>query len=223
MDERERSTARLDKPVLEETKTLLDTPYIRVYELCYADGLHYYDASRRKKEALSAVAHRTDLPDAVSGFVSVKKGEEEPRLLLFYEYRYPIGEYVLSIPSGLIDRKDHAEAEPIVTAMVREITEETGLHVKDTDTVEVLTPMVYNSPGMTDESTALVAVHLHVQDYHELSHDGAEGSERFADILLVTREEAAEILKRGRDAHGTPIPMVTRSALTWFVYEDRQG
>lgn len=37
---------RDETPVLKETRTLFETPYINIYDLVYEDGLHYYDASR---------------------------------------------------------------------------------------------------------------------------------------------------------------------------------
>ena len=93
---------RDETPVLKETRTLFETPYINIYDLVYEDRLHYYDASRRK-----------------------------PRFLLFREYRYPVGHYVLSIPSGLIDEKDRQDASPILSAMRRELAEETGINNKN--------------------------------------------------------------------------------------------
>ena len=209
----------MKKPVLKIINTLLDTPYIRVYDLEYENGRHYYDASRRKKEDLVVSEPENILPDAVSGFVSVHCGDNA-YLVCFPEYRYPIGNYVLSIPSGLIDEKDKDTENPIVSAMIREIEEEIGLKVKDTDDVRILAPVMYNSPGMTDECTALVAVQIQVEDLHELNHAGAEGSELFRDFTLLTKEEAREYLRRGTDTEGIPYPMVTRAALYWFVYEN---
>ena len=37
---------RDETPVLKETRTLFETPYINIYDLVYEDGLHYFDASR---------------------------------------------------------------------------------------------------------------------------------------------------------------------------------
>ena len=36
-------------------KTLLDGKFIKVYDLQYAEGKHYYDASRREAKDLAAV------------------------------------------------------------------------------------------------------------------------------------------------------------------------
>ena len=95
----------MKKPQLKKIDTLFENRYINVYDLCYEDGRHYYDASRRKKEDLVAASEKPELPDAVSAFVILRCLDGQERLLLFHEYRYPTGQYVLSIPSGLIDEK----------------------------------------------------------------------------------------------------------------------
>ncbi len=55
----------------ENVKQLFDSPFIRVADLQYAPGKHYYNASRRKIEDMVAVKSeeefRTMLPDAVRG------------------------------------------------------------------------------------------------------------------------------------------------------------
>lgn len=208
---------REETPVLKETRTLFETPYINIYDLIYEDGLHYFDASRRKPERLAAWGAEEKLPDAVSGFVILTSAGREPRFLLFREYRYPVGHYVLSIPSGLIDEKDRQDASPILSAMRRELAEETGIHVSERDRLDVVNPLAFNSPGLTDESTALVACVIDLPDDHALSQSGAEGTERFAGFDLVTVAEAKEILRRGCDEDGKPFPLVTWAGLMFFV------
>ncbi len=210
---------RDERPALKRADTLLDTPYIRVYDLVYEDGLHYYDASRRKKERLCAVSPEEVLPDAVSGFVILRYPDGTDRFLLFHEYRYPTGRYVLSIPSGLIDESDRLTEDPVKSAMVRELREETGITAGADDLIRTIDPLVFNSPGMTDESTALVACVISLRDEGVLSQKGAEGSERFAGFCPVTVSEAKQLLKRGKDEKGDPYPLVTWAGLSFFVSE----
>ena len=101
--------------------------------------------------------------------------------------------------------------------MKREIHEETGITLKDTDRIEIINPFVFNSPGMTDESTALVAVCADLRNNAELSQEGAEGTEIFDGFDLITKEEAIALLKKGTDSHGIPYPFVTWGAMMWFV------
>ena len=205
------------KPVIREIHTLNENRFIRLYDMEYEDGSHYYNASRKSKEDLCAVKEKPELPDAVSGYVALHCADGQDRLLLFYEYRYPTGQYVLSIPSGLIDPKDAETGDPAVCAVIREIREETGISLRETDKVHVLNPFVFNSPGMTDESTAIVAVEADVSHLKELSHAGAEGTEVFDGFRLATKEEALQLLRDGVDEYGIPYPFVTWGALMWFV------
>ena len=64
----------------------------------------------------------------------------------------------------------------LVTAK-RELREETGIEVLDTDELEVINPCLFSTPGMTDESNALVKIVLNRDTLTGMSQDGAEGSE----------------------------------------------
>lgn len=213
----------MDQPVIDPraTRALLETPYIRVYDLAYEDGTHYYDASRRTRDDLLALKGEREidaaLPDAVSCCLVLEVEGQEPRLVLSYEYRYPTGQFVLGIPSGLIDERDRSCAEPLLEAMSREIAEETGLVLGPGDSLAVVNPLLFNTPGMTDESTALLCAVVRRPDTVGLTQAGAEGSERFEGFELVTEAEARRILARGRDSHGHFYPMVTWAALTYFA------
>lgn len=202
-------------------KPLLETRFIRVYDLEYAPGRHYYDATRREAAELVALKDeaqaKTMLPDAVSCVVVIHAEGEEPKLLLSMEYRYPAGRFLLSVPAGLIDPADRDTDDALLTTARREIQEETGLTVGEGDTMEVINPFVYSTPGMTDESNALVGVHLHVKDLAALTQAGAEGSELFDGFVLLTRDEAREVMRSGRDANGNFYSVYTFIALCWFV------
>ena len=199
----------------------MESRFIKVYDLQYAPDRHYFDASRRSLDNL--VAHKSDedfqnmLPDAVSCFVILKVGEDAPKLLTSYEFRYPAGQFLLSPPAGLIDPEDAELKDPVLTAAVREIKEETGLDVKDTDRVFLVNPLLFSSPGMTDESNALACAIISVKDTGSLTQTGAVGSEKFDGFRLLTQEEAREILKRGRDEHGNFFSVYTWCALMYFV------
>ena len=213
---------RNDKePVLSGVDTLLDTPYVRVYDLAYEDGTHYYDASRRPLDRLLAAKDASraerELPDAISCFVVIETPDDEPRLVLFREYRYPTGRYVLSIPSGLIDAGDHTEEDPIVVAARRELVEETGIELGPDDELCVVNELLFTTPGFTDESTAIVSVVIRRPDVSFLSHAGAEGTERFGRFILASSNEARAMLARGLDDRGEPYPLIAWAAMTFFV------
>lgn len=205
----------------EDVKTVFESPYIRVADLQYAPGRHYYDATRRTTDDLTATKSdeefRTMLPDAVSCIVILDTPGEEPRLLLSYEFRYPAGQFLLSVPAGLIDKEDKEGQNPIISTALREIREETGLKTAQGDSAVIVNPLLFSSPGMTDESNALVCVVLHSADLDELSQEGAVGSELFDGFALLTKADAMDVLRKGRDARGNFYSVYTWAALAFFV------
>lgn len=198
-----------------------DKKFLRLYDCRYSEGKHYFIVSRRKKEELWALKGaeegKNTLPDAVSCFVVVLLPDGKPRLLLSREYRYPLGRFVLSVPAGLMDEKDRTEADPIRTAAVREIREETGLTVGDDDPVFAVNPCCFSTPGMTDESNALLLAVVKAEDDSFLSDANSEDTELFDGFLLADRDEAERYLSTGRDADGVFYSMYTYAALLYFV------
>ena len=79
--------------------TLYESRFLRCYDLRYAEGKHYYAASRREKADLVAgmddAGFRGMLPDAVTVAVILRLPGNETRLLMNYEYRYPVGRFLL--------------------------------------------------------------------------------------------------------------------------------
>lgn len=211
------------KPTIKEenVKPLFDSRFIKVFDLQYEEGKHYYDATRRSLNRIAAIKSdeefRTMLPDAVTCVVILDIKEDEPKLLLSKEYRYPTGQFLLSPPAGLLDPEDVDAANPILTAAKREIKEETGLTITEKDSLFVINPLLFSSPGMTDESNALACAVIHLEDKSELSQDGAVGSECFDGFELLSRKEAMEILKNGKDKDGIFYSVYTCCCLMYFV------
>ena len=205
----------------EEVVTLLDTPYIHVYDLQYAEGKHYYNASRREKSHLICLkneeAFREATPDAVTCFVIILVRGEEPKLLLNREYRYPTGQFLVSPPAGIIDPEDTAFPVPALSAARREIVEETGITLESSDTLSLVNPMVFSSPGMTDESNALACAVIRRDSKPEIFQTGAVGTELFDGYQLYSRAEAMKLVKDGRDGHGITYSLYTFAALMWFL------
>ena len=209
------------KIVPDKIATLAQTRFVSLYDLAYEDGSHYFDASRRQKDDLLACKSerelRRTLPDAVSCCLVLVTNDAAPRLVLSYEYRYPTGQYVLGIPSGLVDEADKQTADPLVRAMRREIAEEVGLHVSESDRIWVVNPFLFNSPGLTDEATALLCAVVRRADDSGLTHAGSEGAERFDGFELLTKPQVEDVLERGYDRHGHYYPLVAWAAMTYFV------
>jgi ADP-ribose pyrophosphatase len=77
-------------------------------------------------------------------------------------------------------------------------------------------PFLFSTPGMTDESNALVCAVLRRENLDELSQDGAVGSELFDGFTLVTLSQAEQLLKSGRDDNGHFYSIFTWAALMYF-------
>lgn len=232
----------------DNVRPLFESPYLNVADLQFAEGQHYYSMSRRPVEDIVAIKSDKDFkamfPDAVSCIVILElPGGEE--LLLAKEYRYPAGRYLLSVPAGLIDKEDltpealnlimndipegesmdedtlWAEVRDTVIRQtaVREIREETGLAVSRWDRLKIVNRALFSTPGITDETNALVCAVLwrDMPGISCLTQDGAVGTELFNGFVRLTKDEARQVLKDGTDAEGNFYPLHTFAALLYFV------
>lgn len=211
----------------ENVVSLYESRFLKVFDLQYEPGAHYFDATRRDKDNIVATKSTEEiksmLPDAVSCVLVINIAGQEPLLALTKEYRFPTGQFLLSVPAGLIDDGDDSENDnltqygPIINAAKREIFEETGIIVEDRDTVKMINPLVFSTPGMTDESNALVKVVLNRDAMPKMSQEGLVGGECFDGFILVNKEEALRILKAGVDDSGMFYSVYTWMALMCFV------
>ncbi len=212
-----------EEPIIrkEKIETVADNPFVKVFDLRYNEGRHYYDATRRSLDELVAIKsdaeYKKMLPDAVSCVVILNVKGVGKRLLLSYEYRYPAGRFLLGVPAGLMDPADKEKEDPILETAKREIHEETGLVVKEGDRVEIVNPLLFSSPGLTDESNAIVSVHMDVDTLEGLSQEGAEQTECFHGFQLLSKEEARAILLSGRDKYQNFYSVYTWIALVYFI------
>ena len=216
----------MDKPKItkECAKTLSETKFLNTYDLQYAPGAHYYIATRRGLDNLTAAKSMEEidkmLPDAVTCYIIIKLPGEEEKLLMQYEYRFPIGQYIICPPAGILDPADKDSDEPLITAAKREIKEETGITVKDTDKLYVINDLVFSTPGFTDECNGLVVAEIELEDLSSLSHDYCEATELFGDFVLLSKDEAKALLKTGRDTNGHYYPLYAYAAMSYFVLRD---
>lgn len=213
----------MDKPRIskEDVAVGYENRFLKLYELGYVKDRPYMNASRRTIENLVAIKSDEEfkimLPDAVTCVVILEG--EEPKLLLDYEFRFPAGQYLLSVPAGLIDKEDMGKPDAIRATAIREIKEETNIDITDKDRIEVINPLLFSSPGMTDESNALVSVVIADPSHLELSQEGAEGTECFDGFLQVNLSEAKRLLRQGKDDQGNFYSVYTWCALMYFVSE----
>ena len=160
--------------------------FLNYYELeaVHRDGSisPYYMTSRAKDASqLKAVTHQ-NRPDGV--ILYGVYGEEQDRVVLIRQYRYPLGDYVYEFPAGLVE-----EGEEMGAAGVREMYEETGLTFTPVDAGCYSRPF-FTTVGMTDESCGMVFGYCSgtPTSIHE------EASEEIQ-VILADREEAKRILR----------------------------
>lgn len=97
---------------------------------------------------------------------------EGKRLVVTKEFRVPIWDYEYGFPTGLID-----DDEDIATTASRELKEETGL---DLVRINHISPPVFSSAGLTDESCHMVLA----EAKGEVSNKWSEETEDIQVLLL---------------------------------------
>ena len=212
----------MDRPELKKelVKPLLETRFIKVADLQYNELKHYYSVSRKpcgEVPLMSDEDFKRMISDAVTCIVIVKAPGAGPKLLLTRDFRYPVGQFLLSPPAGLIDAADRENGNAVISAAKREIEEETGLAVKDTDRIFVVNPLCFSSPGMTDESNALACAVVEIEEGFSFSSEHTESTEMIGDYTLYDREEALRIMRQGVDDDGIFYSVYTFLALMYFV------
>lgn len=88
------------------------------------------------------------------------------RLVMIREYRVPVGNYLLGLPAGLVEK-----GEPVEEAICREMREETGFRVKS---IQQVTQPLFSSSGLTDESAALAFIEVEDDDSQPPAPDHGE-------------------------------------------------
>jgi ADP-ribose pyrophosphatase len=131
-----------------------------------------------RKENPKCVTGRYQHPDAV---VIVPFHTSENKLVILREYRVPLNDYEYGFPAGLIDKEESVEQ-----ATRRELMEETGLTVSR---FKRISPPIYSSAGMTDESVAMVYV-----ECQGIPSTAANTESERIEILLVSPGEAQVLL-----------------------------
>ena len=157
-----------------------DSKWLKLWEVKYRlDG----DTEERAWTFVS----RRDKPEAIE---SREKADAvviipfvDDKIVVIKEFRAPLGGYEYGFPAGLLE-----EGESPATVAHRELEEETGLKVSS---VKMVSPPLFSSAGLSDESTSLVWV----QAEGEISDRNLEEGEDIKTMLL-TRAELKKLLER---------------------------
>jgi ADP-ribose pyrophosphatase len=103
------------------------------------------------------------------------------KLVITREYRVPLDGYEYGFPAGLVDK-----GESVEQAARRELIEETGLTVSRFIKVS---PPIYSSAGMTDESVAMVYVECEGEPSNSANTDS-----ELIEIRFISPDEALDLL-----------------------------
>jgi len=130
-------------------KKLTNLKWLNLFDVTYVDkngrNNSWQIASRAQEP--KCVTGRFTKPDAV---VIVPFHTPENKIVITKEYRVPLADYEYGFPAGLVD-----DGESIEQAARRELNEETGLTLTR---VISISPPIYSSAGMTDESVVMVYI-----------------------------------------------------------------
>lgn len=131
-----------------DVQKLTDNPFLNLYHIDAVDtdgkDFNYYFASRNKENNIKMKTHDIRPEGIVIYGVTT---ENEPKLVLIKQYRYPLDAYIYELPAGLVDG-DETPAQ----AAVREMKEETGLSLEVYEGgAELYRRPFYMGPGFTDE------------------------------------------------------------------------
>ena len=132
--------------------------------------------SRKKNPLIATGKVEADAVIIVPTYI----GEWEKKLLITKEYRIPLGGYYYGFPAGLIEKG----MTPEETA-IKEMKEETGLDVVSVDKVS---PPLFSSAGLTDESSIFVYVTVSGIP----NNSGNEDTEDI-EVLLLDKKELADL------------------------------
>jgi len=156
---------------IQNVEKITDCRHLNLYEISYINKndieKSWHIASRSDKP--KCLTGEFDMPDAV---VIVPFHKKKDKLVIIKEYRVPLGDYQYGFPAGLVD-----EGETIEQTCLRELKEETGLKVTR---IQKISPPVYSSSGMTDESVSMV----YVECDGTPSNKGNEDSEDITTIFI---------------------------------------
>ena len=171
-------------------KKTTENRFLNMYEMDMVneEGKHskYFVASRA--ERIEDLKQQTGdyKPDGVCIYSVYKdEGDKKEKVVLIRQYRCPIGAYIYEFPAGLVD-----EGETMEEAAVREMKEETGLHLEVLPASFMYSKPYFTTIGMTDETCGTMYGYASGTP----SKEGQEENEEI-EIVLADRAKVKRILE----------------------------
>lgn len=183
------------EPVIVNKQNVAETRFLNLVTTSYQD--------KNGKGATWISAERPNGQNAVVIVALKQDNLNNPLLVIIKEYRVPIQGYEWGMPAGLID-----PGQNIKETAIRELKEETGLDV--VRFIRPVTPIVFNSPGMTNEGVSFAFV----EASGELSDTGLHASEDIS-AFTYSRAAVAQLLAEAME----PDSKVLIGAKSWLIFE----
>jgi len=167
---------------VKEVLKITNRRFVNLFEMRYLDrkGQEKQWVYASRQDPPKAETRDFDSPDAV---IIAAYHTELRKLVIIREFRVPLADYIYGLPAGLID-----PGESIDDCTRRELYEETGLAVTR---VRRVSPIIYSSSGMTDESVVMV----YLDCAGEPSNRNA-GSTEDIETVFLSPEEAVQLCGR---------------------------
>lgn len=172
---------------IKNVNSIVEGKFISLYDLEYVNKLnqdkHWSVVTRKSKENIQDI-YLNGKEDNVDAVAIIAYHVEYKKLVVIKQFRVPVNNYIYEVPAGLVDH-----GEDILETVRRELKEETGLNLLEINK-KYSKAKTYLSPGMTDESVALVFCTCD----GEISRDYLEANEDI-ETILVSQQEAEAILE----------------------------
>lgn len=169
---------------------LTENPFLNLYHMdaVTKEGkvFPYYFASRNSKEKLKACT-QDDRPEGIAVYAVCKENQE--RLVMLRQFRYPLNAYLYELPAGLVE-----EGETPKESAIREMKEETGLSLEIYEGGDAcFRNPFFLAQGLTDESGVMVYGYASGKTSTVLQEESEE-----IEVLFVDKKEARRILANER-------------------------
>lgn len=169
-----------------------DNPFLNMFKMDAYDRkgkkFGYYFASRKEEAALTCL-NSENQADGVVIYAILKgeKPEDEDKIVLIKQYRYPLNKSIYELPAGLIEQN-----ESIDKTAQRELFEETGFEFEEYKGGNpAFRRAFYQAQGLCDESNHMIFGYAKGSKGEEYSEDS-----EFIEVVLADKKEALRILEK---------------------------
>ncbi len=168
---------------IQKIEKITDENHLNLYRIGYLDRKgqtkEWVYASRNNTASLDMGDNSQKNPNAV---VIVPFHTGENKLVIIREFRVVLKDWQYGFPAGLVE-----QTEDLASAARRELLEETGLELTR---VIQKSPVIYSSPGMTDESLCIMYVECKGSPTRQFLEDSED-----IEVIMVSQKEAGQLLE----------------------------